>query len=321
MEFNTNKKADVLNEAVKPRQIKAQTNNWTSLEGYVYVISKKMPIRQDGKMINCVKIGMSNLNTREGLDKSYTRLFNFRTTLVSFNLHRIYLFTGNDFDANDNEPMGKSALNAEQLLHTIVDNKFKPKQLRITFPSGFPSEWWDVKEKYMDKFLKFIDTRIMLDTEQPPVWGSGFDKSGKIFPIKFPVRPMYTGVQDKGGQLVRRQSSRQTNNPYSRNLRVRQTRQYLDMTKKQFKEINAQKRKEMLKSEEFWEALFVGKKFVDPQMDPEDDGRYPNKIITGVIDGRKVYKNDRQRYKKQFFVQFEPDLTPSQQETITQKEF
>ena len=58
MEFNTNKKADVLNEAVKPRQIKAQTNNWTSLEGYVYVISKKMPIRQDGKMINCVKIGM-----------------------------------------------------------------------------------------------------------------------------------------------------------------------------------------------------------------------------------------------------------------------
>ena len=149
MEFNTNKKADVLKEAVKPRQIKAQTNNWTSLEGYVYVISKKMPIRQDGKMINCVKIGMSNLNTREGLDKSYTRLFNFRTTLVSFNLHRIYLFTGNDFDANDDEPMGKSALNAEQLLHTIVDNKFKPRQLRITFPSGFPSEWWDVKEKYI----------------------------------------------------------------------------------------------------------------------------------------------------------------------------
>jgi hypothetical protein len=70
MEFNTNKR-DALDEAVKPRQIKAQTKNWTLLEGYVYVISKKMPIRQNGKMINCVKIGMSNLNTREGFDKSY----------------------------------------------------------------------------------------------------------------------------------------------------------------------------------------------------------------------------------------------------------
>ena len=73
MEFNTNKR-DALDEAVKPRAIKAQTQNWTLLEGYVYVISKKMPIRQNGKMLNCVKIGMSNLNTREGFDKSYTRL-------------------------------------------------------------------------------------------------------------------------------------------------------------------------------------------------------------------------------------------------------
>ena len=59
MEFNTSKR-DALEEAVKPRAIKAQTKNWNGLEGYVYVISKKMPIRQNGKMINCVKIGMSN---------------------------------------------------------------------------------------------------------------------------------------------------------------------------------------------------------------------------------------------------------------------
>ena len=54
MEFNTNKK-DALDKAVKPRDIKAQTRDWTSLEGFVYVISKKMPIRQNGKMINCVR--------------------------------------------------------------------------------------------------------------------------------------------------------------------------------------------------------------------------------------------------------------------------
>ena len=320
MEFNTNKR-DALDEAVKPRLIKAQTKNWTLLEGYVYVISKKMPIRQNGKMINCVKIGMSNLNTREGFDKSYTRLLNFRTTLVSYNLHRIYLFTANDNDANDDEPMGLSAFNAEQTLHKLVDNKFKPKQLRITFPNGRDTEWWDVKEKMMEKFLKFIDTRIVLDTEIPPVWGTGFTESGKIFPVKFPVRPAYTGVRVDNGQLVRRQSSRQTNNKYSRNLRVRKTREFLDMTKKQFKELNSQQRKEMLKSEEFWEAILVGKKFIDPKMDSDDDGQYPNKIITGVIDGKKVYKNDRARYKKQFFVQFEPDLTPSQEQMITQKEF
>jgi hypothetical protein len=121
--------------------------------------------------------------------------------------------------------------------------------------------------------------------------------------------------------LIRRQSSRQTNNKYSRNLRVRKTREFLDMTKKQFKELNSQQRKEMLKSEEFWEAILVGKKFIDPKMDSDDDGQYPNKIITGVIDGKKVYKNDRARYKKQFFVQFEPDLTPSQEQMITQEEF
>ena len=320
MEFNTNKR-DALDEAVKPRAIKAQTRDWTSLEGFVYVISKKMPIRQNGKMINCVKIGMSNLNTREGFDKSYTRLLNFRTTLVSYNLHRIYLFTANDNDANDDEPMGLSAYNAEQTIHKLIDNKFKPKQLRIQFPNGGKSEWWDVKEKMMDKFLKFIDTRIMLDTEIPPVWGTGFTEGGKIFPIKFPVRPLYTGVRVDEGQLVRRQSSRQTNNKYSRNLRVRKTRQFLDMTKKQFREINRQQRKEMLKSEEFWEAMLVGKKFVDPKMDSNDDGRYPNKVITAVIDGKKVYKNSRESFKKQFFVQFEPDLTPSQERAITQKEF
>ena len=49
MEFNTNKR-DALEEAVKPRAIKAQTSDWASLEGYVYVIFKKMPIRQNGKM-------------------------------------------------------------------------------------------------------------------------------------------------------------------------------------------------------------------------------------------------------------------------------
>ena len=98
--------------------------------------------------------------------------------MVSFNLHRIYLFTANDYDANDDEPMGLSARDAEQLIHKLIDNKFKPKQLRIQFPNGVNSEWWDVKEKMMVKFLKFIDTRIMLDTEIPPVWGTGFTEGG-----------------------------------------------------------------------------------------------------------------------------------------------
>ena len=59
----------------------------------------------------------------------------------------------------------------------------------------------------------------MLDTEQPPVYGTGFTESGKIFPVKFPVRILYTGVQVDDGQLVRRQASRQTKNKFSRNLR------------------------------------------------------------------------------------------------------
>ena len=157
--------------------------------------------------------------------------------------------------------------------------------------------------------------------ERAADWGTGFTEGGKIFPVKFPARPSYTGVRVDNGQLVRRQSSRFTKDKFARPLRVRQTRQFLDMTKKQFREINRQQRKEMLKSEEFWEALLVGKKFVDPKMDSYDDGRHPNKVITAVIDGKKVYKNSRESSKKQFFVEFEPDLTPSQERVITQKEF
>ena len=76
----------------------------------VYIISKVMPPHEDKQPLNCVKVGFSNMKTMEGVEKGYTRLLSFRTSLISFKVHRIYLFTASPFDAGKKEPYGLNAL-------------------------------------------------------------------------------------------------------------------------------------------------------------------------------------------------------------------
>ena len=88
----------------------------------VYIISKVMPPHEDKQPLNCVKVGFSNMKTMEGVEKGYTRLLSFRTSLISFKVHRIYLFTTylfttSPFDAGKKEPYGLNARSAESILH------------------------------------------------------------------------------------------------------------------------------------------------------------------------------------------------------------
>merc|ERR1711990_232920 len=98
-------------------------------------------------------IGMSNITTRDRIEKGFQRLLSFRTSLISFKVHRVYLFEKSDFDEGKQEAFGLNAYNAEQLLHGMVDDKFKPKQVRIKFSNGQNTEWWNIKDNQMAKFL------------------------------------------------------------------------------------------------------------------------------------------------------------------------
>ena len=89
MDFNT-KKSYTFARALKPPEIMSVTNNWANIHGYVYIISKQIPVHNDNQSLNCMKIGFSNITTKDNKDKGYARLLSFRTSLITFNVHRIY---------------------------------------------------------------------------------------------------------------------------------------------------------------------------------------------------------------------------------------
>ena len=158
MNFNL-KKEQTFARALKPNEIMSDTKNWSTIEGYVYIISKVMPPHEDDDPLTCVKVGFSNINTQDRFDKGYSRLLSFRTSLISFKVHRIYLFEANDFDESKKEAFGLSAYMAEQMLHRLIDDTYKPTQVRLKFSNDKKSEWWHVEPKHMNKFLDFHRSR------------------------------------------------------------------------------------------------------------------------------------------------------------------
>lgn len=76
MDFNLDRE-ETFARALKPNSIKTETKNWNTLEGYVYIISKRMPVADGDAPLNCVKIGMSNITTRGRFEKGVQRLLSF----------------------------------------------------------------------------------------------------------------------------------------------------------------------------------------------------------------------------------------------------
>ena len=287
--------------ALKPADIKSQTDNWAKVEGYVYLISKKMKPHPRDPELKCVKIGFSN-TTKEKFEKGYARLLGFRTSLISFNVHRIYLFGPNDFDKGEKEVFGLSANMAEQMLHKLVDQTFKPKQLRIKFSNKEKSEWFNIKDKNMEKFLKFCDEKVQLDIAYPPIYGTEFTaKTSKR--IDFPERPMITGVTvNERGVVKKKQQSRETNNKYARNERVRRTAIKVMKAVQKEKDVRGAKRRQLEKTVPFWEKVFVGKTFTDKKMHPED---------RGLFRGQKIIDEVFYVKREQIYVGYAPNIRES----------
>lgn len=302
MDFNVggrNSRELTFSRALKPNEIKTETKNWSTIEGYVYIISKVMPPHEDDPPLNCVKVGFSNVTTKEKFDKSYTRLLSFRTSLISFKVHRIYLFTASAFDQGKKEVFGLNANNAEQLLHRLIDDRFKPTQVRLQFTNGIKTEWWNVKEKQMEKFLDFCDKKVQLDTLIPPIYGTRFTRN-KSYPIKFPNRTMGVGVfVDEKGVPKSKQKYRKTNNQYAKNERVRRTDLAVRRAIKAEKALKGAKRRELEKTVKFWEDVFLDKKFTDKKMWPEDKGLWG---------GKKVVDSVWRQKGEQIYVGYAPDI-------------
>ena len=175
MDFNLQKET-TFERALRPKEVEEKTKNFSTIEGYVYVISKLMPAAEGERPINCVKVGFSNVTTRERFDKGYQRLRDFRTVLLHFDVHRIYLFERSDFDPGLKEAFGLAARQAEHTLHQLIVQKFKPPQVRINFSNGEASEWFAIDKRLMRKFLKFLDDEVQLSSPEPPVWGTKFTR-------------------------------------------------------------------------------------------------------------------------------------------------
>lgn len=312
MDFNLKERAATFARAMKPNDIRAETKNWTKLESYVYVISKRMSVKaDDGDAINLVKVGMSNLTTKEKTGKGYARLLSFRTSLLSFLVHRIYLFDDSDIDPSQDpdQPFGLNAYLAEQLLHFQIDDKF-PQAKRIKFANGLPSEWFHVPDKHMPAFTKFLDTKIQLDSPIAPAYGTAFSRDS-FKRIQFPERKQGVGVEIVGGRAQRRKVYRITQNRYARNARVRNTQIEIEYKKNEAKELNAKERKALAKSVDFWEKVLVGKTFTDKKMYGGDKG---------LFGGKRKITNVFKDPGKQILVAYEPDLTKSQDARATQKD-
>ena len=153
MDFNT-KNSYTFSRALAPSEIMTSTANWSNIHGYVYIISKQTYVHDD-KPLNCIKIGFSKITTKDNKNKGYARLVSFRTSLITFNVHRIYLFVKSDLDNGTKEAFGLNAYAAEQTLHYHVNKNFKPNQVNLTFSNGQASEWWNVDKRAVKSFLDF----------------------------------------------------------------------------------------------------------------------------------------------------------------------
>ena len=170
MDYNTKLKSDVLRRALYPLELQS---DFPQIESYVYIIQKKFrPYAESKEELNLFKIGES----RTGSDFT-KRLGDLQTALISFKVHRIYLY-----DLNQQATKGKTdksetqASKAERTLHMFVKDDFgKNGTVRLKFRSGNESEWFVIPEKEQKKFLEFCDKKIFYDIQPSTIYGTLLD--------------------------------------------------------------------------------------------------------------------------------------------------
>ena len=107
---------------------------------FIYIISKlSVPYNDGTEILNLVKVGSSS--------NGFKRLDFFKTALIDFKIHRIYIHSGN------------LGTNIEQILFREIKYNFIPTA-RLKFKNGNESEWFNIKKEKEKDFLNFCDDTI-----------------------------------------------------------------------------------------------------------------------------------------------------------------
>jgi len=330
-------KNELLAMAIRPDALKKETKNWNLIRGYVYIISKKFRAFPNDPERLLMKIGFSDFKTDDKADddnpknrKDLARLAGFRTTLISFKLHRLFLF-----GEYQNELARGAAFDFEQQMHKIVVNKFNPPAVRITFDNeavkGYKdraTEWFWVKngDRGMKKLLEFIDKEAYFSTNFEPIHATRFfdnptDENPNLEVIKpdeeFPDRPpkINSFIVVNGTVKERSELSRIGDSVQSKRQTQRQQIINENEEKKMLKKRNqaiAEENKKLEKTAAFWSKVFKNfnkGKFVDKNMGErdgrKDDGRYPNYKVSKVTKAKHLNNAPRGL----FIVHYQPDVT------------
>ena len=290
MDFNPSKQK-TFELALFPPSIREETKNYSTLESFIYIIRKKFNPFEGSEKMNLVKIGYSSIRTRSGDEKGLSRLLGFRTSLISFDVFRFYLYENDQYGSKSNRGDPALAHRVEQKLHEIVSNEFKPKTYRIKFSNGNESEWFHIPDQQRSKFLNFCD-RVVFNHIHPNVLtGTEFTKSS-FKEISIKREPKIVGVTriDKKRGVKAKQNPRKIDKDSERlamSLKQAKTMDRQLMRQAKAKQDRKDNRKKLAKTVEFWKDVFVKKQkpliFHDKKMFAYDKGKYPNKVITDVI--------------------------------------
>jgi hypothetical protein len=255
------------------------------------------------------------MKTSTGIPKGYSRLLGFRTSLISFNVHRIYTYETDQFGSKKNKGDSVQAHRAESSLHELITNKYNPKVLRIDFSNGSVSEWFDVPETKVELFLSFCDDAIYNKIFPNVLSGTYFKekssglikeiiksktiqslstrvtRSGKSNIPSILVEPKVIGLEKtKTGLITTKINARQVNKHSSKYALSQSQRIAMDdqVNRKKIKDKKNLVEKNLYRKDvQFWKQLFMprnkGLQFFIKEVYIGDDGKFPNKKITNVF--------------------------------------
>ncbi len=337
-DWGDQRKAEIYRRAIYPESIKKETNEWNTIKGYIYIISKRFAAHPNDPERELMKIGFSDFNTDDKREKTkerkdLSRLQGFKTTLVSFKWWRCYLF-----DERQNERDRGAAYQTEQELHKLIVDRYNPPSVRITFNNvpmtgdfkkDRPSEWFWVKGgiKGIEKILKFIDEEIYTNTQFEPIFSTRFlgeptDENANyehIYPDKeYPNRPpkITSMVVTKGTVKERNEISRTSEAFEAKRITQRQRlvdNKEVEKLKKEKVQIQREDDKKIERDTKFWYRVFKASetkgRFFDKNMGErdgrKDDGKFPQKIVTKVEKPKRMSNSP----PNMFVVHYKPDVT------------
>ena len=287
-------------QATEPQSLKDQ---WGNLESYIYVISKEFKPFDDEPSINLVKLGMSKFESFDSSYKGLSRLSGLKTGLISFKVHRLYLY-----DSFDTNTKSTRAFKAEQQLHSAIEEKYKPSKVRVKFRGHASikdldpySEWFAIPNDKMPAFLKWLDEQAFYEVAPVAVYGTAFTARAsnpiQIDKEKSAEAEMVLDVvagrtRTKRGVLTQLQSK------YAKSERQANAEVAARERRKNELEEHAKLRSSLRQTPEFFQKLLVKQRFTDADLDGE---RWADKVITDVDyfetpDGKR-YRNMRVMYE------------------------